>query len=370
MLFLNWRDTTHPEGGGSELYVERTAAGLRSLGHEVTIACSAHRGAPREEVRPDGVRLVRRGGRLGVYLQAARAYRRGELGRPDVIVEVHNGVPFLARLWARGRPVVVVVHHVHREQWRVVFGPVRARIGWWLESRVAPRVNRHCRYVTVSEATRAELARLGVPREGITVIHNGTDLPPAEPVERAAYPALLALGRLVPHKRVEIALETAAALRREFPELRLTVAGSGWWEEQLRRRARELGLDGHVEFTGHVDDDTRHRLYARSWVSLVPSLKEGWGLVVVEAGVCGTPSVAFHGAGGLEESVIDGVTGSLVPEGDVPAFVAATRALLLDGGLRARLGAEAATHARAFSWDETVKAFDEVLQDVAGRRPR
>lgn len=113
VLLLNWRDLTNPEGGGSELYVESVAARLAAGGDRVTLFCAAHRNAPRDEVK-DGVRYVRRGNHLSVCAWAAVLMVLGRLGRTGVVVEVHNGMPFLARLWTRRR-VVVLVHHVHRE---------------------------------------------------------------------------------------------------------------------------------------------------------------------------------------------------------------------------------------------------------------
>src|SRR5262245_10241657 len=138
VLFLNWRDTTHPEGGGSEVYVEQVAAGLAAQGRPVTVFCAAHPGAPASE-RVGEVRVVRRGGRLTVYLHAWWAHLTGRLGGHEVVVDVQNGMPFFTALWCR-RPVVVLVHHVHREQWRVVLPPLQARVGWWVESRLAPRL--------------------------------------------------------------------------------------------------------------------------------------------------------------------------------------------------------------------------------------
>ena len=92
-------------------------------------------------------RVVRRGGRHTVYLRAAVLYLAGFVGlgrlarrhggRPDVVVDVGNGVPFLNPLYVR-RPVIALVHHVHREQWPCVLGRRGARFGWWLESRLAP----------------------------------------------------------------------------------------------------------------------------------------------------------------------------------------------------------------------------------------
>src|SRR5919198_1046156 len=116
VVILNWRDTRNPEGGGSELYVERIAAGLAARGRPVTMVCAGWPGAPREE-RRDGIRILRRGSRLTVYLWAALLYLSGRVGPHDVVVDVQNGLPFFAALYAR-RPVVVLCHHVHREQWR------------------------------------------------------------------------------------------------------------------------------------------------------------------------------------------------------------------------------------------------------------
>jgi glycosyltransferase involved in cell wall biosynthesis len=368
VLLLNWRDTGHPYGGGSEVYVERVADGLARLGHDVTLFTARYPGSAVTEQRPSGVRIVRAGGRLGVYLRAAVRYRRARRG-PDVVVEVQNGMPFLSRLWVRRRtPVVVLVHHVHREQWPIVFGPVRARIGWWLESRVAPRVNRHVPYVAVSDSTRAQLAELGVDAARIELIHNGTAEPETGEVGQSDEPLLLVLGRLVPHKRVEIALETVAALRAELPAVRLVIAGQGWWDAKLRERAAELGVADIADFVGHVSDAERHRLYARSWVSLVPSVKEGWGLVVVEAGAHGVPSVAFESAGGITESIVAGETGLLARPDDVEDFVAQTRTLLLDHGLRARMGVQAAIHAKKYSWDAAVRGYDELIERVSASR--
>jgi glycosyltransferase involved in cell wall biosynthesis len=357
VLILNWRDLTNPEGGGSELYVESVASRLAAGGDRVTLFCAAHGNAPRDEVK-DGVRFVRRGGHLTVYAWAAILLLLGRLGRSGTVVEVHNGVPFLAHLWTRRR-VVVLVHHVHREQWPIVFGRVGARVGWWLESRVAPRVNRHCDYVAVSEVTKAELVELGVAADHVTVVHNGAS--PALPTDeaRATVPTIAVLGRLVPHKRVELVLEAAAALRTEMPTLRVEVAGDGYWMPALRRKVAELGLEDVVVLHGWVSEQAKNDLLARAWVHAVPSVKEGWGLSVVEAGTHGTPSVAFRAAGGLAESIVDGCSGVLVDSQEELRIVLAE--LLSNPDLRRALGDGARRHASQFTWGATASAFSHVI---------
>jgi glycosyltransferase involved in cell wall biosynthesis len=365
VLVLNWRDTANPEGGGSERYVETVAHHLSRAGHLVTVFCAAHDQAPADEVR-DGVRFVRRGSKLGVYPRAMWHVLMRRSGRVDVVVDVQNGLPFFSRLVTRA-PVVVLVHHVHREQWHVVYDGLLARIGWFLESWVAPRLYRHSQYVAVSQVTRDELAGLGVDPDRIAVVHNGTEPALETGVPPDDVPHLCVLGRLVPHKRVEHALETLFRLRADHPGARLTVVGHGWWAGELTAAAEALGIADAVEFTGFVDDVAKHRALARSWVLLTPSLKEGWGLCIAEAASHGVPAVAYRSAGGVAELVVDGGTGLLV-EDELDAFVAATRRLLDDPTLRDQLGAAARERSHEFSWDTTAAAFLAVLRTaVAGR---
>jgi glycosyltransferase involved in cell wall biosynthesis len=311
VLLLNWRDTTHPEGGGSERYLERMARGLAGRGYRVTIQCAAHPGAPADEWR-DGVRLRRRGNRFTVYPRALLAIL---VLRPDVIVDVQNGIPFFAPLVARC-PVVVLVHHVHRELWRGAVGAALGRIGWWIESWLAPRVYRKCPYLTVSGATRDELVGLGVRFGQITVIQPGLDpVPPtlAEPDENLT---LVVVGRLVPHKRIEHAIDAVARLSRRWPKLRLEVIGQGWWRENLVRHIALRGVEDRVTLHGWVGEQDKHEILARSAVHLCPSVKEGWGIAIMEAAAHGLPSVAYRAAGGVSESIVDNETGLLAADLD------------------------------------------------------
>jgi glycosyltransferase involved in cell wall biosynthesis len=364
VVFLNWRDTGNPEGGGSELYVERIAAGLAARGRPVTMVCAGWPGAPREEFR-DGVRILRRGSRLTVYLWAFLLRLGGRLGPHEVVVDVQNGLPFFSTLYTR-RPVVVLCHHVHREQWPVLFPAPLARLGWWVESRLAPLLYRRCRYVTVSGNTRQELIGIGVRASSIRIVRNGTETPSStDPGARSPFPSICILGRLVPHKRVALALEAAARIRRTVPDLQVFVAGQGWWEARVRRAVTRLGMNDAVHLLGYVDDQLKDALLAQSWVLAMPSLKEGWGLAVLEAAGHGTPAVGFRAAGGLAESIVDGVTGLLA---DTPEDLYRQLARVLgDPELRDRLGAAARTRAARFTWPAAAEAFAEVLDEATAR---
>lgn len=349
VLVLNWRDPWHPEGGGSELYVHQVVRRLIERGHQVTVFAAAYDGAPAREVR-DKVHYRRRGGHLTVYLWAALYLMTRRFGRIDRVLEVHNGMPFLATLFTRA-PVTVLVHHVHREQWPVV-GPLLAKVGWFFESRAAVRLNRGNKYLAVSEVTRSELVALGVNAADIDIAYNGMPpVPPRTRLDRSPAPRLVVLSRLVPHKQIEHAIELMPAVLARHPDATLHVLGSGWWHDNLLSIRDRLALDASVVFHGHVSDEEKFAELERAWVHVLPSLKEGWGLSIIEAASVGTPSVAYRSAGGVQESILEGVTGLLADDRD--ELRDHVLALLSDDELRADLGLKAEARSQQFHWGAT-----------------
>ena len=374
VLLLCWRDTGHPQGGGSERYLERVGAELAARGARVTLLTAGYAGAPRKQMI-DGVRVLRAGGRLGVYPRALMTLLAARLGfgrlagyRPDVVVDTQNGVPFFARL-AVSAPTIVLVHHCHREQWPVA-GPVLSRIGWTVESKLSPWVHRRNRYVTVSDPSADELAGLGVDRRRIAVVRGGIDPVPdgiaAPSGSREAQGMdglrLVAVSRLVPHKQIEDALTVVARLTSTGIAAHLDVVGDGWWAVQLRDAAALFGVMDRVTFHGHVSDRRKHEILAGADLHLMPSRKEGWGLAVIEAAQHGVPTLGYRSSAGLADSIVDGVTGLLVD--DVDGLVAAAAELAADDGRREGLGAAARERSREFSWQSTADAFVELFDEI------
>lgn len=363
VAFLTWRDTTHPDGGGSEVFVEAVGSELASQGHRVTLLCARHPGSARDEVR-DGVRLRRTGGRLTVYprgLVWLLLHRRDV----DVVVDVVNGLPFASPL-VRRRGVVALVHHVHAEQWRIIYPGLAGRLGWFVESRVVPLLYRGRPVLTVSDASARDLAAIGVDPAVVTVVRNGLGAPPPPlRVERPETPRLVVLSRLVPHKQIEHAFAVVQRLAPELPDLRLDVVGDGWWRNHLLKAAADLGVTDKVTFHGHVSDARRDELVARAHLMVMPSVKEGWCLAITEAGAQGTPSVAYAGAGGVTESIRDGETGRLAE--DLDEMVAVVRELLHDTERRNAMGTAAHAMAQTLTWSSCASRVEQVLRSAGTR---
>lgn len=353
IVFLAHRDLANPSAGGSELLVDRLADGLTRLGHQVTLLC----GGP---AAFRDYRVVSAGGAYGHYLRARSAFAR-QVGDCDLLVEVCNGVPYLAPLWHRG-PTLCLVNHVHTDLWGMRFGgPLApaARIGRRLEHWALTGAQQHGLLVAVSPSTAQALRGIGVARERIRVVHNGVE-EPGPRADRCAEPLFVAVGRLVEYKRIDLLLRLWERVR-PVTGGRLVIVGDGPERQRLRQLA---GPD--VEFTGHVSEAEKHRLLCAAWLLLHPSAVEGWGLVVTEAAARETPAIAFD-VPGLRDSVVDGETGVLA-RGE-SSFAAAWCALALSSRRRESMGKAARDRAARYRWDRTVQQFRAVAAEAV-RSPR
>jgi glycosyltransferase involved in cell wall biosynthesis len=207
----------------------------------------------------------------------------------------------------------------------------------------------------------------GIPAERIAVVHPGVDAAafrPAEAPMRATPPRFVYIGRLKRYKGVEHFIRALAIARRTRPELSADIAGSGDDRPRLEGLARTLGQEEAVRFLGFVEEETKLSLLRRAMANVFPSPKEGWGITVMEAAACGTPSLASDSPG-LRDSVRDGTTGLLVPHGDDSALAAAMLRLAGDPGLVETLGQAARQYAEAHSWDAAADAVERHLRDLA-----
>jgi glycosyltransferase involved in cell wall biosynthesis len=369
LLVLNWQDRDNPQAGGAETHLHESFGRLAARGWEVTLVASGWPGAgPRTEL--DGIRVHRVGGRHSYLFRAAPYVRRTFPDMPfDLVVEDLNKVPLFTPRWV-SRPLLLLVHHLFGgTAFREAGLPIA--LGTWLLERPVPRVYREVPVVAVSESTRTDLIHRGMTGDRIEVVPNGVHLERFRPVEREAErfpePTLLYLGRLKRYKAIELILRAAARLRDQGVEARLLVAGKGNREAALRREAGRLGLgEDRVRFLGFVPEEEKLELLRRSWVHVLTSEKEGWGIVNVEAAASGTPTVASD-APGLRDSVLDGETGFLVPHGDVEALADRIRRLVTDPELRRRMGTRGRAFAGELSWDRTADRLGRVMEGVVAR---
>lgn len=360
-LAFNWRDPHHPEAGGAEVHLHEILRRFVARGHEVTQLASGFPGGAAEEV-VDGVRVLRRGTWYNANWALRRAYER-ELAQIDfdLVLEDINKVPFFTPAFVR-RPVLAVVPHL--------FGTaVFTEASWPLAAYVyahellIPRVYRRTPFLVISESTRADLVARGLPAEQIRVVpvgvDHGTYFPDPE-VPKSTIPLIVHLGRIRRYKGIQSLVEVMPAVRARVPEAELWVVGTGPYAPALARRAR--GVAG-VRLLGHRPQAEVVDLLRRAWVVASASVKEGWGLTMIEANACGTPVVATR-VPGLVDAVIDGETGLLVPFGDREALAGALVTVLEDGELRQQLADGARRFAQSFTWERAAEEAWALVESV------
>ena len=351
ILFVAWRDLANPRAGGSEVLVDRLAEGMTARGDRVTLLCGGPAGAHPYQV-------ISSGGTYTQFLRAPLAYHR-RLSDCDLVVEVCNGMPFFAPLWSR-RPTVCLVNHVHTELWALRMPAGLAAVGRFTETALMPRAHRKNLFLTVSSSTAAALGAIGVSQDRVRQICNGVVHPdPLTP--RSAEPMFLALGRLAEYKRIDLLLRLWERVRSVVGG-RLVIAGDG------PDRARIEALAGpDVVIVGRVSEQEKHRLLCSAWMLLHPALIEGWGIVIAEAAIRGTPAIGFD-VPGVRDSVADGETGVLArSEGQ---FASAWASLALDHRTRETLGRAARERALRLHWSAAVEGFAQVADEAVARANR
>ena len=369
VLFLNWRDPAHPQAGGAEVYCWEIARRFAAGGAQVTLLTSRPDGAPAHAV-VDGVEIDRRGGTYSLYAHAAAFLARNRR-RFDAVVDCQNGIPFFSPVFAhRAVSVVCVIHHVHQDQFGVHFGwPLRV-LGRELEGRWSRLAYGRRPVAAVSPSTRAAVREVLGLRGPIFVVPNGAShaQSPPGPRQRSATPLIACVGRLALHKRMDLLVRAAAGLRARFPDLRIDIAGDGPDRARLERLAGALGVDQVVRFLGHVSEEVKGALLASAWVTVNPSIGEGWGLGILEANAHGVPAVAYR-VRGLRDSIRDGATGWLVEPGtDLSAAVASALGTLADPVEANAWADRCRAWAATFSWDESARRLAGIIAAERARR--
>jgi glycosyltransferase involved in cell wall biosynthesis len=246
----------------------------------------------------------------------------------------------------------------------------------WYVRPVLRRTLRHASALTaISEDCRMHALNAGADASAIHLIMNGADLrrfsPGEKPSELAGAPTgdhlIFACRQLFPRKGIRFLIQAAARLRPRYPDLRLVIAGDGFERSELESLAASSGVADVTTFVGWVPNRALPPYYRACAVSVIPSLEEGFGIPAAEAMGCEAPVVASD-AGGLPEVVADGVTGFVVPKGDVDALASAIDRLLADADLRVRMGKEGRVRAlERFDWDRSAVQFESLYRGVLKR---
>jgi glycosyltransferase involved in cell wall biosynthesis len=217
------------------------------------------------------------------------------------------------------------------------------------------------------------LIRGGFTPQAIKVVTCGIDVEKFQnhPAEARRPHSLIVVGRLMPPKGHKYLFDALLYVREQIPDIHLCVVGDGPLRARLELYIRRKGLTDHVFFTGRVSDAEKIALFWRSSIFVMPSLQEGFGMVLLEAMACGLPIVAFDLP--VYQELLNLNCGYFVPKLNTQAMAAQIIHLLQNDEARAKMSAHNFQRAQLFDWESAAEMEEQFLHEAlrlhSTRRP-
>ncbi len=371
ILIFSWRGPGHPNAGGAEIVTHEHAKGWIKAGHSVTLFTSTFTGAKSEEI-VDGVNILRAGSQtLGVHLAAIKWYIFGIHQRYDLIIDQFHGIPFFAPLFVRQKKLGFI-HEVTKELWKLNPWPkplyfIPLILGSLFEPLVFRILYRTIPFMTVSESTKIDLVSWGIPKENIMVVYNGVNIPRIRIYPKEYIKTLIYLGAISKDKGIEDALKIFSTLNiKRHWQFWVVGKSEPKYLKFLKKQSEILGIDRILKFWGYVDENKKYELLSRAYILVNPSIREGWGLVVIEAARMGTPTVSFD-VPGLRDSISDGKTGLIDKQNSIKSISEKIIDLINDKKRYQKMRKEAIVWGRKFSWEKSSKESLRLIEKISGK---
>lgn len=353
ILILNWRDIKHPLSGGAEISTHEHAKRWTKAGHEVIQFSSAVNGRKSKEI-VDSIQIIRKGNHYTVHIYAFFHYMRHLRGKVDLVVDEFHFIPFFTPLYVKEKKLAFI-HETAEEVWfKNQLFPINV-LGFLLEPLFF-KFYKNVLFMTVSESTKKDLIRFGINEHKIHIIPNGGVKAINSIFYREKIPTLLFLGRLAKDKGTEDAILAFYKIAKTWKSARLWIVGR---EEKkgyltaLKNKVKSLHLNKKVIFFNYVPEKRKFELLKKAWLLIHPSIKEGWGLTVIEAASCGTPTIAYN-VSGLRDSIVDGKTG-LLSNKNPNALADKILMLFQNPVLYNTLSKNALSWSKKFNWENSTK---------------
>jgi glycosyltransferase involved in cell wall biosynthesis len=368
ILWLTWKDITHPQAGGAEIMSSELAKRLVQDGHEVIFLAAAHGSdSPPQIVVIGGYQVIRVGTRYSVYWQAYRYVKQRLADWPDIVVEEVNTVPFFSSLYLKHKPRILLFYMLCRRIWFYQLPLPVSLVGYLLEPLYLRLLSRDP-VIALSASTKLDLERHHFRPTRVSVMSAAIQLRPVDDlavIRKYDKPTIVSLGSVRPMKQTLHQIHAFERAKSQIPDLQLKIAGEaggGYGRKVLRALARSR-YSADIEYLGTISDESKQTLLQRSHVIVVTSVKEGWGLIVTEAASQGTPAVVYD-VDGLRDSVRDRETG-LVTAPNPGALAAGLLMLLSNTQLYAQLRESAWRWSRELTFDNAYRTFAGIVQGRA-----
>lgn len=363
ILILNWKDSKHPQAGGAEILTEKMAKGFIKRGHQVTLFVSTFPGASKKEII-DGITIIRSGQldlralQESVHYKAYRYYKDHLQEKVDVVIDEVHGMPFFTKFYIKEKKIAFICE-VADDIWFRMFSFPWNMFGWLLE-RIYLLLYRNIPIMTISPSSKKELIRCFIPQKNITVLPMGITKVSIDKTRKEKKPTLIFVGRLNKMKGIEDAIRAFAFAKRKIPQLQLWIVGRGEnrFVKSLKNLSTKLGVS--PVFYDYVSERKKFELMSHAHAIVVPSVREGFGLIVPEAGSVGTPAIVYN-VHGLRDTVINGVNGIKV-SASPSSLAKGIEKLFMDKQHYRKMCLAANQESLRYNWDATAEEAIKILR--------
>lgn len=371
ILFLNWKDLKSEAVGGAEIITYELAKRLAADGHKITWFCRRAKNSPAQD-EFDGIKIIRRGNCLTTYVHAFLYYRSLKR-KPDLVVDMVNTLAWQTPLYVKGKKLVYVNQLAKEVFFYESVFPI-SLFAYLLEP-LQYLTYRRSSFAVYSKSTKEDLAKIGIPAENIRVFSLGLDHDRYKPAEKSVEPLFVYVGRLNRMKRVGLCIKAMRLVTDKYPQAKLAIIGCGYYRSALEKLIARLGLKDKVYFLerdvlffAKNPGDQKVAAMQKAWALLLPSVKEGWGMVVTEANACATPAIVTD-VTGLKDSVDSGRTGLMISRNPRPNELAEMMIRVIvsrqkNDGWWDSLSAEAMRWAGNFSWERSYREFKAIIDGL------
>jgi len=341
VLILNRRDILNPNGGGAERYTFEIAKVLLENNISVDWFSSKFKNSKDEEIF-ENIRIIRKGNEFSVHffglIYAIKNYKHY-----DLIIDEFNGIGFFTFFLKKS---IILIHQLYQEFWIYEMGKFfffMKYIEKFLLSLYKNKIT-----ITVSKSTEEDLKKLGFKR--IYIIQNGIDNIEFN-CKKSENLTLCFLGRLRKTKNPEDAIKIFIKVKQIIKNSKMIIIGTGPLENYLKEKYK------HIEdllFLGYLSEEDKYKNLCESHFLIVPSIREGWGIVVIEANLFGIPVIGYN-VPGLKDSIKNGINGFLV--NNIDEAVNKIIELWNNKELYNEISNNSKNYSKNFSWEITRNEF-------------
>lgn len=263
----------------------------------------------------------------------------------------------------RKTPMLITWFEVWGDYWYEYLG-APGFFGKFIENLVSKL---RCRCITLSEVTKRSLVSLGVDNNMITILPGGVDIREIKNISQSIekYDVIFA-GRLIKDKNVDVLLKAVFQVRKTMPSVRCLIIGEGPEKDHLIELSSELGLQENVNFSAFLEYDKVISIIKASKVLVLPSVREGFGMVVVEAFACGVPVITVRSEGNAASELVDG--NGLIVDLDPVLLNEAILTIINDTEIHKKMSESALIKAKEFDWENIVKQLSGIYEEMLSVR--